>query len=214
MHGRHPHQRGKGHNAAHKTDLRQPKRARICATDCGSPHQTSVPVSCGRSPQLVSHVTVYCLREYARNSARRVEATQKANKTKHNTQHPPTPKPPPSSCRKGQEIVSTPVDKYKQISVSKSHPTGLDWCGVVFSTAGSSAAVLFWVSRGYIQQLLLLTVTVLSLKRSFSTTVTVHCYCSESQEVPSTISAFPQFTQTSASCTSCLDDYWFESTRN
>ena len=58
MHGRHPHQRGKGHNAAHKTDLRQPKRARICATDCGSPHQTSVPVSCGRSPQLVSHVTV------------------------------------------------------------------------------------------------------------------------------------------------------------
>ena len=152
---------------------------------------------------------VYCLREYARNSAR-VEATQNANKTKHNTQHPPTPKPPPfSSCRIWQEIVSTPVDKYKQIPVSKGHPTGLDWC-VVCNTAGSSATVLFWVSRGHIQQVLLFTVTVLGLKSRVQQLLLF--WVSRGPFNYLRISA--EFTQTNTSCTSCLDNYWFESARN
>ena len=73
------------------------KSADMCAADCRSPHQTSVPVSCGYSPQLVSHVYfVYCLGEYARNS-QGLTPPRTQNNTKHNTQHPtPTNAKPPA----------------------------------------------------------------------------------------------------------------------
>ena len=107
---RHPHyQRGKGH------------KARICATDCGSPHQTSVPVSCRHSPQLVSQVIASTVHA----STPGIPQELNPPRTQQNTQRPPTPKPPPfSSCHIWQEIVSTPVDKCKQISVSKGQISG------------------------------------------------------------------------------------------
>ena len=130
MHGRrrHHHQRGKGHKAAHKNDLRQPKRARICATDCRSPHQTSVPVSCGRSPQLVSHVIASVV--YASMPGIRQELKPSRTRTKQNTtpnthqrQNPRRSRHAAYDKRLGQLLS---VDMYKKISVSKGHPTGLD----------------------------------------------------------------------------------------
>ena len=52
----HHHHRTIGHKAVNINDLRQLKRERICAADCGSPHQTSVSVSCRHSLQPGSHV--------------------------------------------------------------------------------------------------------------------------------------------------------------
>ena len=129
MHGRtHPHQRRrKGHNAPHKTDLRQPKRARICATGRGSPHQTSVPVSCCHSPQLrFSRDCVYCLREYARIlSARRVEPTQNATK-KNNNNNTHQRRNPRRSRHAAYDKRLCQFLSISTVSVSKGHPTGLD----------------------------------------------------------------------------------------
>ena len=182
MHGRHPHQRGKGHNAAHKTDLRQPKRARICATDCGSPHQTSVPVSCGRSPQLVSHVTVSIV--YASMPGIPQELKPPRTQTKQNTTPNTHQRRNPRRSRHAAydkrlcQLLSTSTSKYpfpkatQQVWTDVLCATPLDlrrlFCSesqeVIFNKCYCSL-LLFWVSK----------------------VVFNNCYYSESQEVLSLI---------------------------
>ena len=66
--------------------------------------------------------------------------------------------------------------------------------------------LLFWVSRGHIQQLLLFTVAVLGLKSRIQELLLFRV----SRRPFNYLRISTEFTQTSTSCTTCLDNYWFE----